>query len=644
MTTPPTVGRYAGWHLEFHAEPKSERDPVASIGSSDYYASIDASLPAGLDGGSYTFVVEGITNQDYAALYRAMQPPSALLVHLHLYWKDSGVTGYLVDLAGLADTIHGDLPPNNTAVAILRVTALKRRAGTRRYEVVIEARERVYDLALRRIGADGRADDLKKAAEAIAGDDNVKIDLEFHGEVPTGEGGDPSEHERAWRRGEIALDRLQELANAIQHATRSYGLGVYLIRDGKLHAGPDRLSAGNLHELTSDTGLLQILWTGQEAEDPNFVPEGLDDREPQRDLFDLTLRGRPDIKPGDFVTFKRPPEETDEAGVPVSFSIDLNLPEEGPPVIMYVRGVSHRLAREEGFITVLRGVTVPSTVTPPLDVRKAWFQWSPPKGAAVPDARAVDDSAEAAAVGEFRKMAAKANGRRIEVGQVRGANVRDQKLPNQTEKLWRGLVADDGKPYAAAQLDFDEAASKFSSAPYASPVAWGKFGLVLPRYPGMRALIAHRNGDGDDLVDIGTLWKRGQAPESRPGDYWLGLPAELPEGEREQVADESQPNDPAGRATNDLIDADGNRVIEVGKLTVRVGTALLRDGGVRPDPEATDIHIEHQSGAKITIDQDGNVTIHAKKKLTLSAEDEITLDTPANVIVKTGGFMDVKDR
>ena len=72
----------------------------------------------------------------------------------------------------------------------------------------------------------------------------------------------------------------------------------------------------------------------------------------------------------------------------------------------------------------------------------------------------------------------------------------------------------------------------FNAAPYASPFAWGKFGLVLPRYPGMRVLLAHRNGDDDDLVDIGALWERGNAPASNPGDYWLILPAAIHEADR----------------------------------------------------------------------------------------------------------------
>ena len=44
------------------------------------------------------------------------------------------------------------------------------------------------------------------------------------------------------------------------------------------------------------------------------------------------------------------------------------------------------------------------------------------------------------------------------------------------------------------------------------------------------------------------------------------------------------------------------------------------------------------------IDQDGNITIQAKKALTITAEEDITLDSKKKVVVKVGEFMDVKAR
>ncbi len=422
----------------------------------------------------------------------------------------------------------------------------------------------------------------------------------------------------------------------MEQQTGQFGLGMYLIRDGLLYMGPDRLRlVGKTFQIGADEGLIQIESRGQEPEDPGNPDAG------KRDVFELTLRGRPDIKPGDFVEFNRPPDETDELGSAVSFALGVPEVLAATKTRMYVRGVNHRLSRESAFITLLRGVAIPSG---PPGKFEGWFEHGSPKGPAMPEPAQHDDSPEGELAGLVRQHAAKGGGRRLDVGQVRATNANGGQLPAQTEKLWRGLVADDGYPYAAARLAFDDRGSHFNAAPYASPFAWGKFGLVLPRYPGMRVLLAHRNGDDDDLIDIGALWERGQAPASNPGDYWLVLPAAIPEADRQQVADDKKLNEPGGKATNDLIDADGNRVIEVGKFTVRVGADKLQRAGTRPAAANEHVSIEHASGSKIVIDQDGNITIESKKKLHFVAGEDITFDSKGNVIVETDGVMDVRGR
>ena len=134
--------------------------------------------------------------------------------------------------------------------------------------------------------------------------------------------------------------------------------------------------------------------------------------------------------------------------------------------------------------------------------------------------------------------------------------------------------------------------------PYATPFAWGRCGLVLPRYPGTRVAAAFRNGDADDPIDVGALWESGQGPESEPGDWWLILPGDVPRRRRGQHAGRrAAPPEHTGKATNDLIDADGNRVIEVGGLTVRVGRTPAA-AGQRPAAATSRLSpIEHADGA-----------------------------------------------
>ena len=372
--------------------------------------------------------------------------------------------------------------------------------------------------------------------------------------------------------------------------TGKFGLGMYLIGNGILDIGPAGWTEfAAPFQIGAEEGLLQIEPGHQEPEDPDS-PEAA-----KRDTFELTLRGRPDIGPGNFVEFTRSADETDELGSAVSFALDAPEVLEATKTRMYVRGATHRLSRENGFVTLLRGVSVPKE-------KEGWFEHAARKGPSRPEPAQHDDSSEGALAGLLREQASSGGGQRVDVAQVRATNATGRRLPTQTQKLRRGLVTDDGLPYAAARLEFDDADALFESALYASPFAWGRFGLVLPRYPGMRVLVAHRLGDPDDIVDVGAVWDRGQAPASRPGDYWLILPAAIDEGDREQVAEDKKPKEPGGKATNDLIDADGNRVIEVGSLTVRVGADRLQSAGIRPAAADGPVHIEHTgSGSRIVI-------------------------------------------
>jgi hypothetical protein len=640
------IGAHVGWVLDFRDGADDQARSIASLGSSSYDASFDASLPSGLEPGSYTFVVEGVSNDTYKDLYTCMKS-GELVVRPHLFWRDTGgVTGFLVDLAGLSETIGGDTPPPDSQIATLRVTSLARRPGPRRYEVVIEAREWVYDRLLLRLAAEGKATDLLGAVATICDDRAIGVNAVPHGSLPEPQESDSTERDRTWERRQIALDRVRELGRAIEAASGRRGLGMFQIADRVLNFGPDRLQISDVYaELTDDTGLVEIRSRGMIAEDPYWVPAQDNDREPRRATYELVLRGRPDIKPGNFVEFRRPPEESDDAKTPNQFSLDLQ--DELTPgelVRLYVQSVTHSLSRDRPFVTVLRGMTTPAGETSPYP--HAWFTWTSARTATPAHPAPRDATPEGAFVGELHATIDRAAGKRIDTAQVRGSNVvSGTKHPTQTEKLWRGLVADDGSRHAATALAFDaEHKSAFDDAPYVTPFAWGKFGLVLPRYPGMRVIVGHRNNENDDLLDLGATWTRGEAPASEAGDYWLSLPTQIPDDARAAVADGNKPADPTGNAANDLIDAKGARVIEVGKLTVRVGASLLKSGGTRPSAADDHVHIEHESGARITIDQDGNITIKAAGTLDFVAGGEITFDTPGNVTVKTDGFMDVKGR
>jgi hypothetical protein len=633
----PKVGAYAGRSLAFYdalARTATTR-PILTIGSSDYVASIDATLPGGLEAGSYSFVIEGVSSEDYRTLF---EKRATLVVDLHLYWRDSSFVSYLTDLAGLTDAVQGDEPPKDSRVAVLRVFAMKRRAGTRRYEVVIDARELVYDLALQAAKTEGkRVPGAALAIKKLCGALPVAIDASPSPPDQAADGSQP-EDEWSWAVGQKALDRLGELGTALERQQQAYGLGMYLIRDGKLYFGTDRLTLvknTDQRKLDDESGLIKIDGRGQEPDDPGFVPDDPTKKPPRRDLYELTLRGRPDVRPGDFVDFVRPPEERDEAGNALGFNLDVPLLSEPQPTTAYVRSVTHRMSRDVGFTTVLQCVSVK-------DEKDPWYRhasWAGRPSVAHAVQRDADGH-EGFLAAFLARLAAPRTG--IDVAQVRALNT-DAQRPPQTEKIWRGLAGASGKRYDAVGRDFDKRPSELGYTPIASPFAWGKFGLVVPRYPGTRVVLAHRHDDPDDPIDVGALWRAKDGPSSKAGDWWLGLPAGVAEADRGEVADDQAPKDPPKKATNDLIDADGARVIEVGKLTVRVRGDVdhLPDAGTRPTVADQPLVIEHQSGARITIDQDGNVEIHAQKRLTLSADDGISITSKKDVSVTVGTTMDV---
>src|SRR5262245_42775542 len=231
MTFLPKIGAHAGWLLDFFVEFKHDpRDPrpfqlpqpILRISSSDYYASIEAQMPHGLDGGHYNFVVEGLTNEDYAQLYSAARSSSdgtgkSLCVNLHLYWVDNAALGSFVDLTGLADTPRGQDVPKDP-VAVLRVTTLKRQAGSRSYEVVVEARERVYEKLLENVDEGGLRDEPMHAAAAVVDNRGVESQPSLFS-IETGgktEAGKVFYAEASWKAGDSAIEILKRLEPAME--------------------------------------------------------------------------------------------------------------------------------------------------------------------------------------------------------------------------------------------------------------------------------------------------------------------------------------------------------------------------------------------------------------------------------------------
>jgi hypothetical protein len=235
------------------------------------------------------------------------------------------------------------------------------------------------------------------------------------------------------------------------------------------------------------------------------------------------------------------------------------------------------------------------------------------------------------------------NSTHVDVGQVRVFRSQtDLPLsPSQTETVWEGLREVDQNPNGTRRLPIDQNNAVRMDIPYASPFAWGKCGLVLPRYPGMRVALGHRRGLAHDAIDMGAIWDSGTGPDSQPGDWWLSLPVGVEESARERAAESDNPVPWSGPVSHDLIDADGNRIIELGSLVVRVGRETLGSAGTRPEPAEGTITVEHTAGeASIVMKQDGSIVIKGKS-ITFDATSSITMK--ANKIdVQVATTMDVR--
>jgi hypothetical protein len=647
------VGNDAGWVLAFHRETPFGINPISELelSSTDYYAAIDAALPDNLGPGAYRITIEGLVDEHFAKLGigNDKQP---LVCKLFLFWRDanSSAKAYLTNLAGVnKGPSAADL--KEALVAVLRVVKVRRSAGERTYDTELTLVEEAYArLGAHRVAERFEAENFRAAIRAIAG--RTKAEFAVWGDNPDGtmtraRGEAGGEEKVTFGAGLLFTAAVQRLAGALEQSLNRYGRGMVLIRDGTVHVGkrPVPYPEGEAKPLTLASGLLQPVQDGEEESDPFAATEAGGEAPPKRAAWTLTLKGRPDLKPGDVVRFEPPPDAgaTTLAGLGTalagSFAAPF-LPSMGELTdrakLLYVSSSRHTLSRSAGFVTVVHGVEIDGTGD------QAWDKRSDSSSAAPPPAATAAASPGVSAAGAVLRAARRATGevRTLEVGEVRAAATSASgtvEPPAQTEIVWEGLAARDGRPNGARRLAARrEHPSPLNGVAYLTPFAWGGCGLILPRYPGTRVALGYRNGEADDPVDLGAIWPSGHAPVSQPGDWWLLLPVGVPSDQRSSIADTATAADHGGKVVHDLTDGDGNRVIEVGELTLRVGRAALKGRSQRPTraADADSITIEHaDGGSKVVMKQDGSVTIKGPR---------IELDAGSGTITLKAGNVDVQ--
>ncbi|WP_426367435.1 hypothetical protein [Streptomyces sp. E-08] len=203
----------------------------------------------------------------------------------------------------------------------------------------------------------------------------------------------------------------------------------------------------------------------------------------------------------------------------------------------------------------------------------------------------------------------------VDVGQVDTAKP-DKRVANVTV----GQQSDHAKASPSVDLPVTGESGERYDRPLVSPFAWHNVGLSVPVYPGMRAILNQVRGDPDDGVVTGFVWANDpemERPKSYEGDWWLCLPTEVTPGTTPQ---------PTGKSANDLITAEGRRVVEAIGLKIAIGKEVCSQVGTRPiEGDAEVLLITHATGTTVKIDSDGKVTVDAGKQDVVLRSEGVTL-------------------
>jgi hypothetical protein len=207
----------------------------------------------------------------------------------------------------------------------------------------------------------------------------------------------------------------------------------------------------------------------------------------------------------------------------------------------------------------------------------------------------------------------------VEVGAVKQYKPGEASAAPHRSTLYFGqrFAKTETQPSVRAEAEADDN-QVLRNKPIVSPFAWHKCGLVVPVYPGMKALLSHNLNLPDDALVTGFLWSEKpmlEPPKNKEGDWWLCLPIDF---------DTSSPPSDSTKAANDLIANTGRRVIEVKGLKITVGKDSLGSVGERPtEGEDDEFLIEHKSGTKFKIAADGSLSIEASS---VSIKGDVTIE------------------
>jgi len=632
---PEVVGFDAGWELQFlHGQsglPMTSDPDKLTVSRESYYGTITISRTAAFRAGQFSIAIDGLTDAEYG---RLIDTDDRLpFVRIAIGWRDLG-SGFTAALATYASLFAGTGDERYTFVMMGRIQRINRVAGTHRYRTEISGVDfqfhRLNHLQATALG-DIRDEPISGYLERLC--DQAGITQTFH---PAGSTGsvlaDPIQVE-----GRTIANCLSELALR-SHIDGPNRDTPYFLRNDGLHFGRWQapvVEGAEEKVLAASQGLVEARPVLEERQDSTTSSDPLATTDPTTMQHDATLYGRPDIQIGDLVKL-----EVDDPA-----DLSRTLPEsvmgglgdmvmgvgeafsggsaESPDYTSFaVVSVEHQLSRRQGFVTRLRLEPQPSTEQDSDDPRIA-------------AQREINEQDRIAALLQQQRRSRAAAQQVMEVGEINRQSISSgNNRAAQRIDVQAGLqpLEQPNRPVKAAR---SQNPYQLVNKPYLTPFAFGKTGLVIPHYPGMRVLSHHYQGLGSDAVVGGCLWPEGQEPASQLGDWWLSLPVGV--SSNEQVDDPSEATLPSNqtKASHDLIDGDGKRVIHVKGFKINVGNSLLPNAGTRPgDATAEVLEITHAgNNAKIKIDSSGNIEISTDGDMKLKAGGTMNLE--ANNVVAT---------
>jgi hypothetical protein len=640
------VGNLYGWALGFLTEGVPNESTALLLTSNDYHAKIDATLPDGFNGGRVAVVIDALTDDHYR------QIRNCAAADLYLFWQDvnADFLGYFSNISGLAGLGGGPSAADLAPALVLRFAfQARRRPGQRCYETVLEGRDNAYHRLSRRAAPQQCFASLADALAAIADTAQVTISPEPSRSTMLGQALlSEDEQTDANAHGLSCASALGTIVRRIAAGSRGSpeipalrrdAPAPILLRDGAVYVGRRRMPwpmGSDPKTLDTGNGLVEA---GRESEAGPDVPE----------RWTLQCRGRPDIKAGDIVHFKKPEEDVATTLPDIGMALlgalagpILGAAGEPPDCALLVTEVTHSLGRTSGFSTRVTGRSMPISL--PFEPWSLFTTASGQEQELESQIGAGGGDPATAVARQLRDLARRAvmQVRLPEVAEVRSVVSKagsPPEPPAQTVTVWEGTGGPSVNAHQSRRMPIKrDYPCERRGVGTVTPFAWGACGLAVPRYPGMRVMLGYVNGDVTDPIDLGATWGPDQRMDSEPGDWWLKLPVD----QNAAPISDTGNHLPSGHVVNDLTDASGTRVIEVGKLTIRVGDPP--EMAARPKHKASaSVSIEHSDGkASISIDQDGAITIKGHT-IKIDAGDGSVSIKAKDVNVSVGNKMTVGD-